>query len=233
MVLGLHSGDRALVIAACPGDESFGMGGTIAVMAVHGVAVDVLAVAFAASVMPGRSSRVQARLAEFSGACDVLGVHDRKIEWIDSDHARNPAAHLPDLVALIQHGPGLSLAASQPAAVFVPIAGHHPGRRAVCRAALTAVCPGRGQNQALPRLVLGYDSPDDRMRRSAEGARPVLVDITGTAAVKGQALGCYITPVHEDPHPRSLQKIQALAQAAGAALGTQAAERFAVYRIAF
>jgi len=233
MMLGLHPGERALVIAACPGDETFGMGGTIAVMAVHGITVDVLAAAIAASVMPGGSSRAQARLAEFSGACDVLGVHDRKIEWIDGDRARNLAAHLPDVVALIEHGPGPSLATSQPAAVFVPIAGHHPGRQAVCQAALTAVCPGRGQNQALPRLVLGYDGPEDRVWRSAERARPVLVDITGTAAVKGAALGCYVTQVHEDPHPRSLQKIQALDQAAGAALGTQAAERFAVYRMVF
>jgi len=93
MMLGLYPGERALVIAACPGDESFGMGGTIAVMAVHGVAVDVVAMAIAASVMPGGSSRAQARLAEFSGACDVLGVHDRKIEWIDSGPARNMAGH--------------------------------------------------------------------------------------------------------------------------------------------
>ena len=68
---------------------------------------------------------------------------------------------------------------------------------------------------------------------SAEGAGPVLVDITGTAAMKGEALGSYVTQVHENPHPRSLQKVQATDQAVGAALGTQAAERFAVYRMAF
>ncbi|HCU95481.1 MAG TPA: hypothetical protein DHU96_23325 [Actinobacteria bacterium] len=46
MVLGLLPGERALVIAAWPGDETFGMGGTITAMAVHGITVDVLAVAF-------------------------------------------------------------------------------------------------------------------------------------------------------------------------------------------
>jgi LmbE family N-acetylglucosaminyl deacetylase len=60
----------------------------------------------------------------------------------------------------------------------------------------------------------------------------VLVDITGTTVVKSEALGCYVTQLHEDPQPRSLQKIQAMDQAAGAALGTQAVERFVAYRIA-
>ena len=193
MVLGLHPGERALVIAACPGDETFGMGGTITAMAVHGITVDVLAVAFATHITPDRPSRTQVRLAEFSDACDVLGVHDRKVEWIDGDRARYPAAYLPDLVALIERGPGPSLAASQPAAVFVPIGGHHPGRQAVCQAALAAVCPGRSQKQASPRLILGYDSPEDRVWPSAEGAGTVLVDITGTAAMKGEALGSYVT----------------------------------------
>jgi len=101
------------------------MGGTIAALAVHGVAVDVLAVAFTTSVMPPGSSSTQVLLAEFTGACDVLGVHDRKIAWIDDDRARNPAAYLPDLIALIEHGPVPSLATSQPAAVFVPAASHH------------------------------------------------------------------------------------------------------------
>lgn len=120
MVLGLLPGERALVIAAWPGDETFGMGGTITAMAVHGITVDVLAVAFATSVIPDGSSSTQALLAEFTDACDVLGVHDRKVEWIDGDRARNPAAYLPDLVALIERGPGPSLAASQSAAVLFP-----------------------------------------------------------------------------------------------------------------
>lgn len=49
--------------------------------------------------------------------------------------------------------------------------------------------------------------------------------------MNAQALGCYVTQVHEDPHSRGLQKIQAMDQAAGArSVGTQAAERFAAYR---
>ena len=231
MIPGLHPGERALVIAAHPGDETAGMGGTIAAMAIYGVTVDVLAVALAASVMPDGRAWTQVRLAVVTDACDVLGVHDRKVGWIDGDRGRNPAAHLPDLVALIEHGAGPSLDTSRPAAVFVPARGHHPDRQAVCQAALVAVCPGRRRKQFLPRLVLGYDSPEDRVRITADGARPVLVDITGTAAVKGEAQGCYVTHVHEDLDPRSLPKIQAMDQAAGAALATQAAEGFAVYRM--
>ena len=233
MILGLHPGERALVIAAHPGDETAGMGGTIAAMAIYGVTVDVLAVALAASVMPDGPASTQVRLAEFTDACDVLGVHDRKVEWIDGDRARNPAVYLPDLAALIEHGAGPSLETSRPAAVFVPARGHHPDRQAVCQAALMAVYPGWSRKQFLPRLILGYDSPEDRVWVTADGARPVLVDITATAAVKGEALGCYLTHVQEDLDLCSLAKIQAMDQAAGAALATQAAEGFAVYRMTF
>ena len=96
-----------------------------------------------------------------------------------------------------------------------------------------AVYPGWSRKQFLPRLILGYDSPEDRVWVTADGARPVLVDITATAAVKGEALGCYLTHVQEDLDLCSLAKIQAMDQAAGAALATQAAEGFAVYRMTF
>jgi LmbE family N-acetylglucosaminyl deacetylase len=182
--------------------------------------------------MYGGRSDAPVRRGEFDAACDVLGVGDREIAWVDDDRAADPAAHLPDLIALIETGARASLAASRPAALFIPAGGHHQDHQAVHLAALAAIRPGPRAGRPLPRIVLGYDGPEDRVWTTAAMPRPVMVDITPTLPAKTTALGCYASQMRDDPHPRSLEKIHALDRAAGAALGTRAAERFALYRMA-
>lgn len=230
-MLGLHPGERALVISAHPADAMFGMGGTIAGLAVHGITVDVLAVTNETCVTHDVPASAETRQREFAGACDALGVHGRHIAWAGDAAARKPTTGLPGLVTLITAGPGPSLATSQPAALFVPARGHHHDHQAVHQAALAAIRQGPHRNQSHPRLVLGYDDPADQIWPGNDTARPALVDITATTLVKRQALGCYTTEIRADPHPCSWPKIQAMDQAAGAAASTQAAERFAVYLI--
>lgn len=232
-MFGLYPGDRALVVGAHPDDETVGMAGTIAAMTGYGIQVDALAVACVTAPMYGGSSDTRTRLDEFHEACDVLGVDRRRVAWLDDERATSPSAHLPELVALIESGPDVSLAVSRPAALFIPAGGHHQDHQAVHLAALAAVRPGFRAGRPLPRVVLGYDGPEDRAWLAGPSPRPVLVDITPMLQTKAKALACYRSQLREDPHPRSVEKIQAQDCAAGAEVGAPAAERFAVYRMAF
>ncbi|MCM3883531.1 PIG-L family deacetylase [Frankia sp. R82] len=232
-MFGLLPGDRALVVGAHPDDETVGMAGTIAAMTGYGIQVDVLSVVCVTTPMYGGHSDSRTRLDEFHEACDVLGVDRRRVAWLDDRRAASPSTHLSELVALIETGEDVSLAASRPAALFIPAGGHHQDHQAVHLAALAAVRPGPRPGRPLPRLVLGYDGPEDRAWLAGCAPRPVLIDITSALQAKAKALACYQSQLRDDPHPRSIEKIQAQDCAAGAEIGAHAAERFAVYRMAF
>jgi LmbE family N-acetylglucosaminyl deacetylase len=228
MVFALQPGERALAVATHMDDEVLGAGGTIARMVASGIDVDVLAVT--CCTHPG-SDPVE-RTREFTEACAVLGVYAHHVAWVDTDRARDPASHLYDLVQLIETGPDVSLAASQPAVLLIPAAGSfHQDHRAVHEASIAAARPG-GSGRPTPRIVLGYRGPEDEVwGRSAE-PRSVVVDTSPYAEIKDKALECYGTQLRAAPHPRSIEIIHALDVRAGAAIGTAAAEMFVPYRMA-
>ena len=231
-MLGLHPGDHALVVAPHPDDETLGPGGTVAALTRHGVTVDVLAVTCTTSDRHEGTSEPAERAREFDAACAILGVRNREIAWIDTAAARNPAGHAHELVALIEHGCGPSLATTRPALLLIPAAeAHHQDHRTVHRAALAAVRPGYRAERPLPRIVAGYDGPEDQTWRACDTARPLLIDTTAVAEVKYKALRSYPTQLRTPPHPRSLEIVTALDTATGAAAGVAAAERFALYRM--
>ncbi|WP_190132989.1 hypothetical protein [Streptomyces mashuensis] len=57
--------------------------------------------------------------------------------------------------------------------------------------------------------------------------------ITGSAAVKEKALECYRREMRGAAHPHSLERIWAFDAARAAALGTERAESFRPYRMAW
>lgn len=226
------TGTRVLVIAPHPDDETLGAGGTIAWLTSTGARVDVLVITSGAptATPEGSIEGSAGREAELADACAVLGINHHTIAWTHGLRAADPGRHLPDLVALIESGSGPSLATTRPDVLLVPNGGHHQDHRAVHDAGLAAIRPGARAGRPLPRLVLGYDGPDDRWLTDRL-PHPATIDITGQVPAKTKALNCYPSQLREDPHPRSLPKIAAYDEATGARIGTAAAEAFTVYRI--
>jgi hypothetical protein len=85
----------------------------------------------------------------------------------------------------------------------------------------------------MPRVVLGFEGPEDRAWGRASEGWSVAVDTTAVWPVKEKALACYSSQLREDPHPRSTSRIHALDVALGAGVGVGTAERFVPYRMAF
>ena len=233
-LLGLGSGDTALVIAPHPDDETLGAGGTINRLARSGVGVHVLAVVCVTAPMWDGYSDAVLRTKEFDAACDALGVKTRTVAWTseaDDDRAFAPGRHLRDLTALIESGSDLSLARLNPDLLLIPAAtGFHQDHQAVHLAAYAAARPG--VSKPTPRLVLGFAGPEDGWTTRSEPWR-MHVDTTANWPAKQAALSAYSSQLREPPHPRSITAVRALDVAAGVAAGTELAERFVPYRIGY
>ncbi|RKN03367.1 PIG-L deacetylase family protein [Streptomyces radicis] len=232
-MLGLTSGDRVLVVAPHPDDETLGAGGTIARLTAGGVEVHVLAITCYPLPRWGAPHDSARRRAEFEAACDVLGVAGRDIAWVDDERARHLEAHLPGLIRLLEGGHRLSLESLRPAALLMPTDGavHHE-HRLVHRACYAAVRPA-GAARHVPRIVLGFDGPEDLCWGARRPRGPVVVDITGHARVKDKALACYEGELRGEDHPRSPGRIRAIDTAMAAGVGAGRAEAFTPYRIAW
>ena len=225
---GLHPGDRVLAVAAHPDDETLGAGGTLARLADEGVGVHVLAVTCYELPRWGTASTPAERSGQFEAACDALGVIGRAIAWNGTEQSARIHDHVRDLVRVIEDGPELSLNALRPAALLIPAAGaFHQEHQVVHQACFAAARPGGAQRHT-PRIVLGFDGPEDRAWTAAVRQRPVLVDITATADAKDKALECYTGELRA-AHPRSIEAVRAFDTATAGGHGR--AEAFTAYRM--
>lgn len=230
-LLGLSAGQRVLAVVPHPDDETLGIGGFLHRASKAGLIVNVLAVTCPGRPMWDGHGDPMVRSQEFEAACDVLGVSGRLIAWIDDDRARNPGAHLPDLVALIESGTEVSLAQTQPDLLLIPSAtAFHQDHLAVHQAGIAAARLG-GTDKPTPRIVLGYRGPEDIWSPTME-SWPVLIDTTTSWPVKQKALSAHASQLRSWPHPRSIEAIHALDAAAGLRMGATLAEAFVAYRLA-
>lgn len=230
-VFGLRTGQRALVVAAHPDDETLGCGGTIARLTAEGVAVHVLAVTVRAVSMRGTVSDPQVRVDEFSSACEALGVTSGAVAWIDETGELDIAARPRAVVDLIERHEHVSLTTVRPDALLIPAAsGFHQDHHVVHQAAVAAARVHGTQHT--PRVVVGFRGVEDRWSVRDEPWR-VHVDISEYWPAKQRALTCYATQLRGNGHPRNVEHIRAVDAAAGGALGWRYGETFVPYRLAY
>jgi LmbE family N-acetylglucosaminyl deacetylase len=227
----LSAGERMLVVAAHPDDETLGCGGTLARLADAGIEIAVLAVT--ASILRHGGSDPVRRRDELTAACDRLGVGAAHLAWPDITGNTDITQSGRRLVDLIEHDTEISLARFQPAAFLLPAAGaFHQDHDAVHLAAFAAARPRPGPAWLFPRIVAGYHGPEDQNWTRVPDRWPIQIDISDYWTTKEKALRCYPTQIPEDDHPRSIRNIEAIDRAAGGSIGVTYAEQFTLYRMA-
>lgn len=220
------------VVAAHPDDEVLGCGATVRKFVDEGWrAVCVLmsgGIAGRYSGEPNSAQRAQQqRLAEQSeAAAKVLGFH--RMERFDFPDNRMDTVSRMDL----SHSLRPIFDDEKPDLVLT----HHPGdynwdHTLTFDAVLMAARHSPGD--PAPTEVWSFEVRSSTERGWA-GRLPfaptIYVDVARTLKAKEQALRLYEMELHEEPHPRSIEGIRALARTRGHEVGMQAAEAFACVR---
>ncbi|GIE89903.1 PIG-L deacetylase family protein [Actinoplanes regularis] len=231
-IAGLRPGDRVLVVAPHPDDETIGPGGTLARLAAIGVEVHVLCVTVRRGAMYGSESDPFIREQELAKACAALGVRNQAIAWIDETGRMDISTRQRELVDLIERHEEASLAAVDPVALIIPAAGgYHQDHQAVFRAGFAAARVHPAGLKPTPRIVLGYRGVEDRWS-AVDEPWWLHVDTSDYWPAKQEALRAYATQIRS-AGPRSIDQIERIDAATGAAIGTRYAESFVPYRLAF
>ncbi|WP_245689755.1 PIG-L deacetylase family protein [Streptomyces chattanoogensis] len=230
--LGLRPGDRALVVAPHPDDETIGPGGTVARLAAEGVAVHVLCVTVRAAKMWGSSSEPSVRHQEFEKACAALGVTSGTIAWVDETGTMDICNRRRELVDLIERHEEVSLTTVRPHALLIPSAGgYHQDHQAVHEAAFAAARVQPAGLKPTPRIVLGYRGVEDRWSAVNESWW-LHVDTSSFWQAKREALLAYGTQMRPSG-PRSIEQIRGIDSATGSSWNCAYAESFVPYRLAY
>jgi N-acetylglucosamine malate deacetylase 1 len=215
-----------LVIAPHADDEVLGCGGTIARAVAEGVHVEVLVVTKDAPHVLDTALWQQIH-REAHSVHRQLGVS--KTSFLDFP------APLLDRVAghEVSDAIGRQILEQRPDTVFIPHEGDiHYDHTATYRTALVACRP---INNSSIRQVLAYETLSE-----SEWAPPrgdtwfipnVYIDITSFIDVKVRAMVGYGSQIRDEPHPRSVKGIIALAKFRGFTVGVSAAEAFAMVRL--
>jgi LmbE family N-acetylglucosaminyl deacetylase len=168
-----------LVFAPHPDDESFGMGGTLAMAQAEGIATRVVVMTDGALGGSG-DDLVQRRQAEVHGAATLLGVHSVQFLNQPDRGLRISEALLQQIIVLIT--------TLKPAAVFFPgLQELHPDHRT------TALLVW----EALQRM--GTPAPQ-AISYEITGQSPVncFIDISPKMAIKLKAIGVYQSQLGEN-----------------------------------
>jgi len=231
-VLGLRAGDRVLVVAPHPDDETIGPGGTLARLSATGVEVHVLCVTVRRAAMYGGESDPFVREQEFVKACASLGVRSQAIAWVDETGRTDVSSRQRDLVELIERHEEVSLTALDPVALIIPAAGgYHQDHQAVFRAGFAAARVHPAGLKPTPRIVLGYRGAEDRWS-AVDEPWWLHVDTSASWPAKEEALRAYPTQIRA-AGPRSIDHIERIDAATGASVDARYAESFVPYRLAF
>ena len=222
---------NVLVVAAHPDDEVLGCGGTIARdSAAHDVRIVILG--------EGISSRAASRADASPAALDALrsdalaagtALGARSVDFTGLADNRFDEMPLLDVIKHVERWVDVY----RPDVIYT----HHPGDLNVdhgitCRAVMTATRPGAGLH--LVKDILAFEvssSTEWAFHRVGPVFQPnVFIDITSTLERKVDAMQRYRSERRAAPHPRSDDKIRAMAAYRGAASGFAYAEAFELIR---
>lgn len=199
---------KVLIIAAHPDDEVYGMGGTMAKMAVQGHEIHVLIVTDGCTAQyadrPDLPEIIEKKHAEALEANQLLGV--KQVHFGTFPDMRLDTVSHVELNQLIEE----TVDAVQPEMVFTHFYGDvNLDHQMVWRSTLVAVRPFLGQ---CVRELYCYRVPSSTEWAPQLGHTVFLpnmmVDISGFEDIKERALLAYQTEARSYPHPRSPRYVQ-------------------------
>lgn len=213
---------KVLVFAPHNDDEVLGVGGTIAKYARQGHEVYVCEVTSWLQNMESTNSLKNEALK----AHEILGVKDTIFLDLPVVHLKETPTHIKnakfcDAVNEIK-----------PNIVFIPHIGDmHIDHRETADAAMIALRPLES-----PQIkgIYTYETLSEtewNIPNTTNGFIPnIWSDITETYDIKIEAMKCFNSQLHDFPHPRSVEAIEALAKYRGSTIGVGYAESFMCVR---
>lgn len=228
---------RVLVLAAHLDDEVLGVGGTMAryVSEGHEVFIHIVRDGIAERHPDAENGSKREHVKQCAIECgEVLGVPKKNISFggyslyedFNCTHIlgrKNVLDHIEEVLKRVD-----------PHEVFTMHPGDiHTDHTVVYKATELATCP-ISKTVGIIERVLTYEtisSTDQMFPSQATAFVPnVYVDITPYLETKLMAFSRYDTEIKNYPHPRSLEKIRAKAEARGAEMNVSAAEAFYLLR---
>ena len=208
-----------LVVAPHPDDEILGCGGTIARHVSQGDTVYVCIVTTAYT--PDWSKEyIEHRHTEITNSNSILGI--KKTFFLDF-----PTAKL-DTISRKEINESLHSVVQRlkPEVVYIPHGGDiHLDHRIVHESALVALRPS--SNSSTIRTLAYETLSETEWGRSLKHFIPnVFVDITDFLELKKNAMKAYGSELRQEPNPRSLNSIEALARKRGSEVNVSCAESF-------
>jgi N-acetylglucosamine malate deacetylase 1 len=229
------AGQRVLVLAPHPDDETIGCGGLISKVKEHGgeVFVQMLAVGDTSDASVDGFSSADERDAELARVAELFGWDGYELVFrSNSHHLRLDAVPQAELIEAIESAGACSIRAVQPTIVAMPQpTSYNQDHRAVAAAALSALRPGDSRLRHQPGGVCVYEQIADQWNTGTS--------FTPNAAVvleqhhldaKLNAMRAYKSQVREHPSTRSVESLSAMAYYRGGQFGCERAEAYQVLR---
>ncbi|HEV3213067.1 MAG TPA: PIG-L deacetylase family protein [Acidimicrobiales bacterium] len=232
-MLDIGAGSKVLVVAPHADDETIGLGGTIAKLAMKGAVVVV-----AVFTGPGPNGHRTIPADVFSTAREEALRAHRRLGVAETIFDNLPAVGVAEL-PLSERNASVHdvLAQVRPDVVFCPFPYDlHADHRAIFHALTVAWRPTTDVGRQI-RGILCYETMSEthwNVPYLEAGFLPtVACDVTDTLATKIEALLEFESQMKQPPHARSIQAIEGLARFRGGQFGFDAAEAFVLVRSTF
>ncbi|CAN5898527.1 PIG-L family deacetylase [soil metagenome] len=227
---------RALIFSPHPDDEVIGCGGLINKIKDRGGQVFVNFVTLGDTQDRsdlGRSTASE-RTSEIERVAGVLKYDEWDIALPGAEHhLRLDALPGVELIAALEHGSRLSLAAVEPTVVLLPSpVSYNQDHRAVADAALTALRPMQAGDSGPVEIVALFEEVADQWTPHADVAPNLFVSLDRRDVdAKLAAMRAYASQVRPHPHTRSLEALETMTIVRGAHSGLAYAEAYRCVRL--
>ncbi|MEX0616411.1 MAG: PIG-L family deacetylase [Candidatus Woykebacteria bacterium] len=225
-----------LIVAAHPDDEALGCAGLISRVKEEGGKVFVLFLTNGTTYdfTPRGISTATEREKEIENVAKFLKYDNYKIAFPGNKfHLQlDSALSQKDLMDEIERG-SISMETTRPTMIAFPnFSDYNQDHKAVAKASFASCRPSPNNTKSVPKIVASYEHTTGGWGLEPSGQKNLFIQLSAkNLKDKIQALKLYKSQVRKNPHPRSVEKIEALAKYRGALCGAESAEAFYLHRI--